>query len=76
MISKRKFSGADIPPDFSKRFWYGVIENYYPSGFLSDISATCDSIEELKSMANKDSEYSYQVFWDNVEFKELELSRR
>lgn len=74
MISKRGYKdGNSIEPDFSKRYWYGVIAQYYPCGFLDDIDATCDTLEELKVLRRVDNSYEYEVFYDADERKLFEL---
>jgi len=72
MISRYKYDNENTP-DFSKRYWYAFICGYYPSGFLNDVNATCDTLEELKTLKNNIDEDDKEVFWDNREFKEIEV---
>ncbi len=68
MISIRNY-GKEL--DFSQRYWFVKIEQYYPVGFLDDVEATCDTLEELISLKRETSSYEDLIFWDNREFKEI-----
>jgi len=73
MITRSNYH-EETKPDFSQRYWYGKISQYYPCGFLEDINASCDTLEELKSLkSNEDYGFEWEVFWDNREFKEISL---
>ncbi len=60
--------------DFSKRYWLGSIEQYYPSGFLGDVVETVDSLDAAKKWVTWPDDEDYignpnYFAWDNREFK-------
>jgi len=70
MISRKDYrSGTTKYPDFGKRYYFGVIAQYYPCGFLDDIDATCDTIDELRELIEeeKDSWGEWIVCWDSID---------
>jgi len=50
--------------DFNKRYWYVKIEQYYPLGFLEDVEATCDTLEEVGTFHLND--LMGQYVWDSI----------
>jgi hypothetical protein len=78
MITERKYDGDNIVGDMSKRFWLVGIDDYYPGGFLNDVICTGDNMDEIENFANEKqrSKHDIEFVWDNVEFKELEITKR
>ena len=75
MITKRDYVNGEVTkPDMTKRYWYCSISEYYPLGFPDDITATCDTLEELYSLRSQGySSYEWEVFWDNREYKVINI---
>ena len=59
--------------DYNKRYWYVEIAHYYPSGFLEDVEATCDTLEELKALHKERRSYEDILFWDSIKREYIEL---
>ena len=59
--------------DFKQRYWYVEVLQYYPSGFLDDVVATCDTLKELKTLRIGSRDYVDEYFWDNEKREYVEI---